>query len=239
MFISLIPWFILIGIPMLFGLYAQYRVMSAYNRNLQIPSRGHITGAEAAEAVMKHAGITDVEIVEVEGHLTDHYDPSQKRLALSSDIYRGTSLASLGIAAHEAGHAIQHKVGYMMMKLRQNTVPAVQFVAPVANYGLMFAIVLIGFLGMQGLGIMVLKAAAVAMAVVVVFQLVTLPVEIDASRRAKVELVDLGILDADEMPGVNQTLDAAALTYVAALVASLGSLLQLLLILGGVSRRSD
>ena len=232
-------WFILIGIPMLFGLYAQYRVMSAYNRNLQIPSRGHITGAEAAEAVMKHAGITDVEIVEVEGHLTDHYDPSQKRLALSSDIYRGTSLASLGIAAHESGHAIQHKVGYMMMKFRQNTVPAVQFVAPFANYGLMLAIVLIGFLGMKGLGIMVLQAAVVAMAVVVVFHLVTLPVEFDASRRAKVELVKLGILDADEMPGVNQTLDAAALTYVAAFVASLGSLLQLLLILGGVSRRND
>ena len=121
----MLTWIILIVIPMLFGLYAQYRVSSAYNRNLQIPSRGHITGAEAAEAVMKHAGITDVEIVEVEGQLTDHYDPSQKRLALSSDIYRGTSLASLGIAAHEAGHAIQHKVGYMMMKFRQNTVPAV------------------------------------------------------------------------------------------------------------------
>ena len=173
-------WFILIGIPMLFGLYAQYRVSSAYNRNLQIPSRGHITGAEAAEAVMKHAGITDVEIVEVEGHLTDHYDPSQKRLALSSDIYRGTSLASLGIAAHESGHAIQHKVGYMMMKFRQNTVPAVQFVAPFANYGLMLAIVLIGFLGMKGLGIMVLQAAVVAMAVVVVLLAVEIAVTIQS-----------------------------------------------------------
>ena len=232
-------WFILIGIPMLFGLYAQYRVSSAYNRNLQVPSRGNITGAEAAEAVMKHAGITDVEIVEVEGQLTDHYDPSQKRLALSSDIYRGTSLASLGIAAHEAGHAIQHKVGYAMMSFRQTVVPAASFVAPVANYGLMAAILLIAVFGMPLLGIAVLKAAVVAMAVIVLFHLVTLPVEFDASRRAKVELVNLGILDADEMPGVNETLDAAALTYVAAFVASLGMLLRLLLILGGVSRRND
>ena len=231
-------WIILIGIPMLFGLYAQYRVMSAYKRNLQIPSRGHITGAEAAEAVMKHAGITDVEIVEVEGQLTDHYDPSQKRLALSSDIYRGTSLASLGIAAHEAGHAIQHKVGYMMMKFRQQMVPAVQFAAPFATWGAMIGLLMLGYLHLY-FGVVLLKLAIAGMIALTLFHLVTLPVEFDASRRAKVELVNLGILDADEMSGVNETLDAAALTYVAAFVATLGSLLQLLLILGGVSRRSD
>jgi hypothetical protein len=231
-------WFILIGIPMLFGLYAQYRVMSAYKRNLQIPSRGHITGAEAAEAVMKHAGITDVQIVEVEGQLTDHYDPSQKRLALSSDIYRGTSLASLGIAAHEAGHAIQHKVGYMMMKFRQQMVPAVQFAVPFATWGAMIGLLMLGYLHLY-FGVVLLKLAIAGMIALTLFHLVTLPVEFDASRRAKVELVNLGILDADEMSGVNETLDAAALTYVAAFVATLGSLLQLLLILGGVSRRSD
>jgi len=232
-------WFILIGIPMLFGLYAQFRVWSAYSKNVKIPSRGHITGAEAAEAVMRHAGISDVEIVEVEGHLTDHYDPTHKRLALSSENYRGTSLAALGVATHEAGHAIQHKVGYAMMKVRQNTVPVVQMVAPLANYGLIAAILLIGILGSKVLGIMVLQAAAIAMAAVVLFHLVTLPVEFDASRRAKAQLVNLGILDADEMPGVHETLDAAALTYVAAFVSSLGSLLHLLMILGGVSRNDD
>ena len=228
-------WFILIGIPLLFGLYAQYRVSSAYHRNLQIPSRGNITGAEAAEAVMKHAGITDVEIVEVEGQLTDHYDPSQKRLALSSDIYRGTSLASLGIAAHESGHAIQHKVGYAMMGFRQTLVPATRIASGASQLLIILGIVLFS----SAAGGLFLTLGAAALAVICLFQLVTLPVEFDASRRAKVELVNLGILDADEMPGVNQTLDAAALTYVAAFVASLGSLLQILLILSGGSRRND
>jgi Zn-dependent membrane protease YugP len=227
-------WIILIGIPMLFGLYAQYRVSSAYNRNLQVPSRGHITGAEAAEAVMRHAGIADVEIVEVEGHLTDHYDPSQKRLALSSDIYRGTSLASLGIAAHEAGHAIQHKVGYAMMGIRQTLVPATQIASSASQLLIILGIVLFS----SAAGGVFLTLGAGALAVICLFQLVTLPVEFDASRRAKVELVDLGILDADEMHGVHETLDAA-LTYVAAFVASLGSLMYILLLLGGGSRRSD
>src|SRR3954463_14256585 len=107
-------WIVLILFPILLGLYAQMRVSSAYRKNIEIPSRGHITGAEAAHAVMSSAGINDVEIVEVEGQLTDHYDPSNKRLALSSENYRGTSLAALGVSAHEAGHAIQHKDGYAM-----------------------------------------------------------------------------------------------------------------------------
>ncbi|HOD45764.1 MAG TPA: zinc metallopeptidase [Opitutaceae bacterium] len=235
----MIIWFILIGIPMLFGLYAQMRVMSAYNKNVQIPSRGRITGREAAEAVMHRAGIHDVEIVEVPGHLTDHYNPMTKRLALSSENYHGTSLAALGVSAHEAGHAIQHKVGYSMMKFRQVIVPAVQFVSPMANYGLLIAILLIGLLGAKVLGLLVLQLAAIALAAVTFFHLVTLPVEFDASRRAKLELVNLGILDRDEMPGVEDTLGAAALTYVAAFVASLGSLLHVLMILGGVSRSND
>ena len=104
-------WAILIIIPLLFGFYAQMRVTSAYNKNVRIPSRGHISGREAAAAVMESAGIHDVEIIRVPGQLTDHYDPSKKRLALSEHNYDGTSLAALGVAAHEAGHAIQHKVG--------------------------------------------------------------------------------------------------------------------------------
>jgi uncharacterized protein len=231
-------WFILIGIPMLFGLYAQFRVSSAINKNLQIPSRGNITGAEAAEAVMRHAGINDVEIVEVEGHLTDHYDPTQKRLALSSDIYRGTSLAALGVSAHEAGHAIQHKEGYAMMGVRQKMVPAVQIAAPFASWGAMIGILLLAYAGLK-FGVILIQLAVIGMLAITLFHLVTLPVEYDASRRAKVQLVNLGILDADEMSGVHETLDAAALTYVAAFVASLGSLLHLLMILGGVSRRDD
>ena len=227
-------WFILIVIPMLFGLYAQYRVSSAYNRNLQIPSRGNITGAEAAEAVMRHAGIADVEIVEVEGQLTDHYDPAHRRLALSSQNYRGTSLAAVGVSAHEAGHAIQHKIGYAMMTFRQTLVPATQISSGASQLLIIIGIVL----GAKGLGGIFLTLRAVALAVICLFQLVTLPVEFDATARAKKQLVSLGIVDPDEMPGVNQTLDAAALTYVAAFAASLGSLLYILMLISG-GRRND
>jgi len=218
---------------MLFGMYAQFRVSKAYNKNVRVPSLGHITGAEAAEAVMRAAGVSGVEIVEVPGQLTDHYDPINKRLALSHDNFHGTSLAALGVSAHEAGHAIQHKVGYSMMTVRQTLVPATKIAAGVANFVLIAGILLIS----SAIGGKLLVIGALALAVICLFQLVTLPVEFDASRRAKQQLVGLGILGRDEMPGVNETLDAAALTYVAAFVASLGSLLQILLILSG--RRDD
>lgn len=226
-------YFALLIVPFLFGLYAQMRVSSAYNKNIQIPSRGHITGREAAAAVMESAGIHDVEIVEVEGQLSDHYDPTKKRLALSEANYRGSSLAALGVSAHEAGHAIQHKQGYAMMNFRQVLVPAVQFAQPVAWGVLSFGIVLAALLGMKAFGLIILQVGVVALAVIALFQLVTLPVEFDASRRAKVQLVDLGILGRDEMVGVNETLDAAALTYVAGFVATMGNLLYLLMLLSG------
>jgi Zn-dependent membrane protease YugP len=230
----MIIWIVLIGIPILLGFYAQMRVKSAYEKNARIPSRGHITGAEAAEAVMRHAGITDVEIVEVEGQLTDHFDPIHKRLALSTGNYHGTSLAALGVSAHEAGHAIQQKVGYAMMNVRQAVMPAVQIAAPVAYFVTGFGIFLLGSV----FGGLMLKLGIAALLVMTVFQLVTLPVEFDASRRAKVELAGLGIIDQDEAPGVAETLDAAALTYVAAFISSLGTLLYLLALLNG-GRRSD
>jgi Zn-dependent membrane protease YugP len=227
-------WIILILVPMLFGFYAQIRVSSAYNKNIQIPSRGHITGREAAEAVMHSAGIDDIEIVEVEGQLTDHYDPTHRRLALSSQNYRGTSLAAVGVSAHEAGHAIQHKIGYAMMTFRQTLVPATQISSGASQLLIIIGIVL----GAKGLGGIFLTLGAVALAVICLFQLVTLPVEFDATARAKKQLVSLGIVDPDEMPGVNQTLDAAALTYVAAFAASLGSLLYILMLISG-GRRND
>ena len=120
---------VILMIPVTF--YAQIRVSSAYSKNAQIASRGHITGREAAEAVMQRAGITDVVIETTEGHLTDHYDPIRKRLVLSEENYNGTSLAALGVAAHEAGHAIQHKVGYSMLHFRMALVPATNFVSRV------------------------------------------------------------------------------------------------------------
>ncbi len=225
-------WIALIIVPLLFGLYAQMKIRSAYAKNREISSRGQIRGAEAALAVMQSAGINDVEIVEVPGELTDHYDPTNKRLALSSDNYHGTSLAALGVAAHEAGHAIQHKVGYAMMGIRQTLAPATQIAAGVSNLVLIAGIFLIS----TTIGGTLLTLGAIALGVICLFQLVTLPVEFDASRRAKAQLVNLGILGNDEMPGVNETLDAAALTYVAAFVAALGSLLHILMLLSG---RSD
>jgi Zn-dependent membrane protease YugP len=225
-------WAILIIIPLLFGFYAQMRVTSAYNKNVRIPSRGRISGREAAAAVMESAGIHDVEIIRVPGQLTDHYDPSKKRLALSEHNYDGTSLAALGVAAHEAGHAIQHKVGYSMMTLRQTLVPVTQIASGASQFLIIIGIVL----GAQAAGGIFLMLGAVALATICVFQLVTLPVEFDATARAKAQLVNLGIVDRDEMPGVNQTLDAAALTYVAAFVASLGSLLHIVMIIMGGRR---
>jgi hypothetical protein len=226
---------VLIAVPMLFGLYAQMRVMSAYRKNVEVPSRNGITGREAAAAVMQSAGIHDVEIVEVQGMLSDHYDPTNKRLALSPDNYHGSSLAAVGVAAHEAGHAIQHKVGYSMMNVRQTMVPAMQIASPVAGLLCGFGIYLAG----AAMGGLIIKIALAALIVVALFQFVTLPVEFDATRRAKLQLVNLGIVERDEMEGVNETLNAAALTYVAAFVASLFQILHLLLMLFGGGRREE
>jgi uncharacterized protein len=206
-----------------FSIYAQIRVSSAYNKNLKIPSRGGISGREAAAAVMSRAGIADVDIVETEGRLTDHYDPAHKRLALSSENFRGTSLAAIGVAAHEAGHALQHQEGYQMLEFRMALAPTTRIAAGVIPF------IYIGSMFLGGhLGGTILNIAILAFAVLTLFQLVTLPVEYDASRRAKVQLVALGILDQDEMHGVNETLNAAALTYLAAFMAALLNLLSLL-----------
>lgn len=213
---------VLLLLSFVFALYAQTKISSAYNKNVKIPSRGGITGREAAEAVMARAGITDVSIEETGGHLTDHYDPMHKRLVLSSENYRGTSLAALGVAAHEAGHAIQHKVGYSMLKTRMALVPITQITSQVLPF------IMIGGFFFGGLGGMMLDIGILCYAVLTLFHLVTLPVEFDASRRANVELAGLGIIGRDEAPGVKETLDAAALTYVAAFLTSLLHLLYLL-----------
>jgi Zn-dependent membrane protease YugP len=187
---------------------------------------------------MASAGINDVRIVEVEGKLSDHFDPVKKQLALSTENYNGYSLAAVGVAAHEAGHAIQQKVGYRMMQFRQTLVPAVQIASPVAMGVMSFGILTAALLGAKVLGVIMLQVGVVALLVIALFQLVTLPVEFDASRRAKVQLVQLGILQRDEMKGVNETLDAAALTYLAAFVATLGNLIYLLMVLSGGRRNN-
>jgi Zn-dependent membrane protease YugP len=197
------------------------RIKSAYNKNIKRQSRGRITGREAAQAVMQSAGINDVEIVECRGELTDHYDPTHKRLALSAANYRGSSLAALGVAAHEAGHAIQHKQAYAPLNLRMALVPVTNFASqllPMVMFGGFFF----------GLGPMLINLGIFIYLILTIFQLITLPVEFDASVRAKKQLVGLGIVEQDEIKGVNETLDAAAFTYVAAFISSLGWLLYML-----------
>jgi len=206
-------------IPMVLGFWAQSRVQHAYSRWSRVASRSGLTGAQAAREVMRSGGVDDVEIVEIPGVLTDHYDPAKKRLALSTGNYRGTSLAAIGIAAHEAGHAIQDRVHYPALRMRMSLIP---LTAVASN--LIYVVIAVAFLAPA-----LFPKAALAMVVIflilTVFQLVTLPVEFDASRRAKAQLAGLGIVDRDELRGVDDTLSAAALTYVAAFVSSLTTLL--------------
>ncbi len=209
-------------VPIIIGLWAQAKISGAYSKYSKISSRNGITGRQAAAYVMQSAGINNVEIVPVRGHLTDHYDPVNKRLALSEENFSGHSLAALGVAAHEAGHAIQHATGYKALQLRMSLIP----ITNIASRILPFVIIGGFFFHMMGL----IKLGILVYLVLTVFQLVTLPVEFDASRRAKKILPHLGIIDHDELPGVEKTLDAAAFTYVAAFIASLGNLLYLFMI---------
>ncbi len=212
----------LIIVPFVLGIWAQMKVVSKYSQWSKVRSRGQITGAEAAAAVMKKAGINDVSIVSVHGKLSDHYDPVNRKLALSEDNYHGTSLAALGVAAHEAGHAIQHKQGYAPLQFRSALIP----ITNIASQLLPFVIFGGFFMNVFGL----VKFAVWIYLILTVFQLVTLPVEFDASRRAHRELVTLGIVERDEERGVTETLDAAAWTYVAAFIATLGNLIYFFLI---------
>jgi Zn-dependent membrane protease YugP len=217
----------LILIPYALGLWAQIKVTTQYGRWSRVRSRGQITGAEAAAAIMRRAGVDGVSIVSVRGSLNDHYDPLNRRLALSETNYNGTSLAALGVAAHEAGHALQHKEGYVPLRWRSALIPITNFASQ------LLPLVLFGGFFMNLFGL--IRWAVWIYLILAVFQLVTLPVEFDASRRARKELVGLGIIDADEERGVGETLDAAAWTYVAAFVATLGNLIYYFLL----SRRNE
>jgi hypothetical protein len=216
-------YLLLIGVPLAFGLWAQFRVSSAFNTYKGIPAVSGISGADAARRILANAGITDVSVEEINDMLGDHYDPMGKKLCLSTDVYRGDSIASIGIAAHECGHALQHQRNYAPLNLRMTIVPATQFASQILPF------VIIGgfFFHMTGLITVGIACYAVLMA----FQLITLPVEFDASARAKEILLRMGIIQpGQEAAGVNAVLNAAALTYVAAFVAALGNLVYLLLL---------
>ena len=214
-------WLVIPGV--LLGIYAQMKLSSTYARYIKIPTANGLSGAQAAREILDSAGLQSMPVNEVGGHLTDHYDPTKKALFLSSENYHGTSLAAVGVAAHEAGHALQHRAAYAWLHLRMAMVPITNF-ATIAS-GL---IAMLGYF-LQMLP-MFLSIAIVVFTIIAFFQLITLPVEFDASRRAKVQLIRLGLIRENEQAGVSKVLNAAAMTYVAALVTSVLQLLQFVML---------
>src|SRR5256712_2052027 len=214
-------WLLYIGIPLIIGIWAQIRVTSAFRKWGEVRASSNITGAECAREILEAAQIHDVEVVETNDFLGDHYDPTSKKLHLSSNVYNTPSVAALGIAAHETGHAIQHAKAYAPLKARMAIVP----VTMVASQMLPFVILGGLFFHITGL----ITLGIYCYTILLVFQLITLPVEFDASRRAKIILREMGIVQPGQQAArVNSDLNAAALTYVAAYITALGNLLWLL-----------
>jgi Zn-dependent membrane protease YugP len=204
-------------VPLLFGLWAQFRVKRTFNRYSQVPTTNGMTGAQAAAAVLQASGLEGVSIRPVAGRLSDHYDPRSRTLNLSEDVGQAATVAAIGVAAHEAGHAIQDAQGYKPMRIRQTLVPAAQIGQSLWFFPVFLGLIL-GSVGLVNVGLVLFLA-------IVLFQLVTLPVEFDASNRALVALEGNALLAPPELDGARAVLRAAALTYVAALVASIGQLI--------------
>lgn len=224
------PLYLIILIPtMLLSIWAQAKVKGAYNKWSKVQNRRGMSGAEAARDMLSREGVNDVRIEMVRGWLSDHYDPTSKTLRLSPEVFSGRSVASVGIACHEAGHALQHSHHYAFLGIRSMLVPAAN-IGSKLSWIIIFAGMLLGFIGLAKIGI-------VLFGFVVLFQLVTLPVEFNASSRAKRALVANHILsDNSEIEGVNNVLNAAAMTYVAATIAALGQFLYYALRIFGGNR---
>lgn len=227
-----VKYFLIVLIPtLIMSGAASMLVKSAFSKYAQVGTRRGYTGAQAAKILMDNAGIYDVRIVPTNGFLSDHYNPATKTLALSEQVYGSQSVAAIGVACHEAGHAVQHACSYAPLGLRSAIVPLVSFGAPLSETLLFLGI----FLSVKPL----LLLGIAAFSLVVLFQLITLPVEFDASARAKRLCVETGIIEADERVGVDRVLNAAALTYVAAFVSSLLTLLYYLWRAGLLGGRRD
>ena len=229
--------YIVLVLPcVLFAFIASARVNSTFNRYSKQFSRGHITGAEAARRVLLKNGVSGVQITRVSGNLTDHFDPRSNTIRLSDSVYDSTSTAAIGVACHEAGHAVQYANQYFPIKVRAAIIP-------ITNIGSMLAmpLILIGllFTTEAATSSNFIYAGIACFGLSAVFQLITLPVEFNASRRAMVAIRDSGILTSEEQEGARKTLTAAAMTYVAALAVSLAQLLRLILLFGGRGRRND
>lgn len=227
------PTYILVLIGVVISLIASGMVNSSFNKYAKVRNTKGITGAEAAERVLHAAGIHDVRIEHVSGHLTDHYDPRSKVLRLSDTVYGSSSVAAVGVASHECGHAIQHAKGYAPLKLRSTLVP-------IANFGSKIAwpLILIGLLFTSETSTLLINIGIIAFSAAVLFQLVTLPVEFNASNRAIRMIADTGMMEGAEIRSAKKVLNAAALTYVASAASSILQLLRIILLTGG-RRRND
>lgn len=210
-------------------LFAQIKINNAYSKYKRISNVKKISGSEVARTILDANGLDNIYVVETKGNLTDHYDPTRKVVRLSSEIFHGDSIASLSVAAHECGHAIQDKENYTFMRIRSMLVPVVNLVSYLGYFGIIIGL-LAGISGYLMIGI-------ITLVVTIIFQLITLPVEFDASKRAHNELIKLNLINSEEASGVNSVLSAAAFTYVASLLSTLLNLLRLILMFS--SRRDD
>ena len=221
--------YFLVLIGFLLASFASMGVQRAFNKYSKVQSARHYTGKDAARKILDANGLYDIRIENISGDLTDHFDPSANVIRLSESTYNNDSVAAIGVAAHEAGHAVQHAEGYAPIKIRNSMVPAVNFCSTLAMPLFIIGLIL-QFAGLANIGIILFSAA-------IIFQIVTLPVEFDASRRAIKILNSSAMLDEDELKGAKKVLTAAAMTYVAAVLASALQLLRLVLISN--SRRRD
>jgi uncharacterized protein len=228
------PFFLCFMIPsMILGFIAQAAVKSRYAKYSQVRTVRGLTGAQVARRILDENGLYNVVVEETQGFLSDHYDPRSQTLRLSPDVARVPSVAAAGIAAHESGHALQHSKGYFPLQIRSALVPAVQFGSSLAPMIIMGGIILDAFFRLSGLGEIVAWFGVALFGLVVLFSLITLPVELDASSRAKKILAQGNIVDRQELAGVTSVLNAAAWTYVAAAVAAISQLLYWIFILTG------
>lgn len=221
-------YFIYLVPSILLALYAQAKISSAYEKYGSINSKINISGAQAARKILDASGLYDVEIKMIGGRLTDNYNPSNKVLSLSKDVYENTSIASISIAAHEVGHAIQDKIDYKPLRFRESIVPMANLGSNLSVWFIIIGCFFSYFLTQIGVALFFFA---------VLFQIVTLPVEFDASRRAKLAIEDAGFLDQEEMKGTKEVLSAAALTYVGATLTAIGQFLRLLALTNGGRRR--
>lgn len=223
---------IILLIPaLLFGLYAQFKVSSTYKKYSQVKNARGFTAAEVARKILDDNGLYDVAIVKIAGNLTDNFNPKTKTVSLSETVYNSQSVAAIGVAAHECGHAVQHAEGYTLIKIRSALVP-------VTNFGSTFGFIILA-IGLLFGNYSIAMIGVLLYSLMAVFQAVTLPVEFNASNRALKTLASHYILEDDELKMSKKVLSAAAMTYVAALVSTLATILRLLLIVGSGTRRRD